>query len=111
MTETRCYAFGTEIAPEMADEMERHGQIHVASGASGGRPHDPQYRDVPEGPWVLFTAGPGNVWIEKQEGTCPWCNAAWKLHLRPVWIRKDKRHICPHAPQPQEMVPDAPATV
>lgn len=111
MTETRCYFAGTEIAPDMAVKMEEAGLIHVGSGASGGRPLDPQYRNMPEGPWVLFQPGPGNIWIEKQEGNCPWCHAAWKLHLRPVWIRRDKRHICPHAPMPQEVTPDAPATV
>ncbi|QZE10385.1 hypothetical protein SEA_SCOOBYDOOBYDOO_34 [Mycobacterium phage ScoobyDoobyDoo] len=74
-------------------------------GASGGRPDDPQYRDIPEGPYTVFKPGPGNVFIEKQSGWCPWCKREWKTHLRPVWIRKHKDHTCPQAPQPKEVLP------
>lgn len=94
----RNFFEGVQVSDEKAQWLESTGQAHVSGGGSGGRPNNFDYRDVAEGPWILFRPGPGNVWIENQIGTCIECGHPWREHLRPVWIRRDKDHTCINAP-------------
>jgi hypothetical protein len=98
--ELRNFFEGVQISDEKARQLEDTGQAHVSGGASGGRPPGFAYRGVPEGPWVRLVPGPGNGWIEQQDGTCSECSRPWREHLRPLWIRADESHDCINAPMP-----------
>lgn len=95
----RYFFEGAQISEEKAQWLEDTGQAHINSGASGGRPPQYSYRNIPEGAWALLTTGPGNSWIEKQPGECPDCHRPWKEHLKPVWVRPTEL-FCTSAPSP-----------
>jgi hypothetical protein len=96
--DVRNFFEGEQITVEQAQRLEDTGQGHVSTAASGGRPPGFRYRDVPEGPWIRWVSGPGNIWIERQESACFDCGKPWREHLRPIWIRPDKDHQCVNQP-------------